>query len=80
MVLSRARAYWTQAFIGDNDGDNLLESGEKAEITITLKGLASSTPVVKDTRFDVELRPEDGGVVVVERTIPDRIDPVMNLN
>ena len=72
--------YWTKAFIGDNDGDNLLESGEKAELTITLKGLASSTPVVKDTRFDVELRPEDGGVVVVERTIPDRVDAVMNLN
>ena len=72
--------YWSQVFIGDNDGDNLLESGEKAELTITFKGLASSTPVVKDTTFDVELRPEDGGVVVVERTMPDRIDAVMNLN
>ena len=72
--------YWTQVFVGDNDGDNLLEAGEKAEVTVTLKGLYNSTPVVKDTKFDLELRPEDGGVVVVERTMPDNIDAVMNLN
>ena len=72
--------YWTQTFIGDNDGDNLLEGGEKAEITITLKGLGTTTPVVKDVTWDIELRPEDGGVVVIERTMPDRIDKVMNLN
>ena len=72
--------YWTQVFVGDNDGDNLLEAGEKAEVTVTLKGLGNSTPVVKDTKFDLELRPEDGGVVVVERTMPDNIDAVMNLN
>ena len=72
--------YWTTSFIGDNDGDNLLENGEKAEITVHLKGLATTTPVVKDVTFDVEIRPEDGGVVVVERTMPDRIDKVMNLN
>ena len=72
--------YWTQAFIGDNDGDDLLESGEKAELTIKFNGLASTTPVVKDLVFSVELRPEDGGVVVIERTMPDRIDTVMNLN
>ena len=72
--------YWTQAFIGDNDSDNLLESGEKAELTIKFNGLASTTPVVKDVTFSVELRPEDGGVMVIERTMPDRIDTVMNLN
>ena len=75
-----ANIYWTTTFIGDNDGDNLLENGEKAELTITLKGLATTTPVVKDVTWDVEIRPEDGGVVVVERTMPDRIDRVMNLN
>ena len=72
--------YWTTAFVGDNDGDDLLESGEKAEITVILKGLATTTPVVKDVTWDIEIRPEDGGVVVVERTMPDRIDKVMNLN
>ena len=35
--------HWTQVFVGDNDSDNLLESGEKAEMTILFKGLASTT-------------------------------------
>ena len=72
--------YWTKKFAGDNDGDALLESGEKAELTITLKGLANVNPVTKDTRFDIEIRPQDGGVMVIQRTMPDRIDIVMTLN
>ena len=72
--------YWTRAFIGDNDGDSLLESGERVELTVHLKGLANATPVVRDTRFRLELRPEDGGVLVVERNMPDNVDAVMNLN
>ena len=72
--------YWTKIFIGENDGDNLLESGEKVEVTVTLSGLANVNPVVKDTRFDVEIRPQDGGVMVIQRSMPDAIDDVMNLN
>ena len=45
-----------------------------------LKGLSNIYPVTGDTRFDLELRPEDGGVVVIQRAMPDNIDPVMNLN
>ena len=72
--------YWTRSFAGDNDGDDLLERGEKAELTITLNGLANVSPVVKDTRFDIEIKPQDGGVMVIQRTMPDRIDTVMTLN
>ena len=61
-------------------GDDLLESGEKAELTVTLKGLANANPVVKDTEFDLEIRPQDGAVLVIERTMPDNVDAVMNLN
>ena len=72
--------YWTQLFVGDNDGDDLLESGEKVEITVTLKGLANATPVVKSTEFDLEIRPQDSAVLVIERTMPENVDAVMNLN
>ena len=72
--------YWTNSFIGVNDSDDLLEGGEKAEVTVQPKGLASSTPLVKDTKFTLELRPGDGGVMVIERTMPDNVDAVMNLN
>ena len=72
--------YWTQSFVGNNDSDDLVEAGEKVEPTVQLKGLANANPVVGDTEFDLEIRPEDGGVVVIERTMPDKIDAVMNLN
>ena len=72
--------YWTQTFVGDEDSDNLLESGEKAEVVVTLKGLSNANPVIRDTKFDLEFRPEDGGVMVIERTMPDNVDAVMNLN
>ena len=72
--------YWTKTFVGGNDGDGLLEAGEKVELTVSLGGLSNSFPVIGDTKWDIELRPEDGGTVVVERSMPDVIDTVMNLN
>ena len=72
--------YWTNTFIGSNDGDDLLEAGEKVEVNVTLTGLSGSYPVIGDTKFDVELRPEDSGTVVIQRVMPDLIDQVMNLN
>jgi archaellin len=72
--------YWTRTFVGANDSDDLLESGEKAELTVTLSGLSGSYPVIGDTKWDIEVRPEDGGTMVVQRTMPDLIDLVMNLN
>jgi archaellin len=73
-------AYWTNIFIGQNDGDDLLESGEKVELNVRLTGLSNPYPVTGDTRFDLEIRAESGGSIVVERTMPDLIDTVMNLN
>ena len=72
--------YWTQDFIGRSNSDHLLESGEKVEITVSLEGLANATPLVADKEFDIELRPQAGGVVVIERSMPDHIDTVNNLN
>ena len=69
---------WTQAQVGKSDGDDLLESGEKFEITVQLTGL--STPLGADDRFTLEIRPEKGSSMIIERTIPAKVDPVMNLN
>ena len=41
---------------------------------------ASSSPVVGDIRWQVEMRPEDGRTMLIERTMPDFIDAVMNLS
>ncbi len=72
--------YWTRTFPGQNDEDDLLEAGEKIEMTVTLSGLASAYPLVGDLRFDLEVRPQSGGTIVIERTMPDAIDGAMNLN
>lgn len=72
--------YWTRAFIAEYDGDNLLETGEKVQLTVTLKSLEKANPPVKGTEFQLELRAGDSGALVIERTMPDTIDSVMNLN
>lgn len=72
--------HWTQAFIGANDGDDLLETEEKVQLTITLQGLKKANPLVWGTEFQLELRVGDGDALVIERTMPDTIDAIMNLN
>ena len=68
---------WTKTSIGKSDGDDMLEGGEKFEITIDLTGL--STALVKNSSFTLELKPEKGSVMVIERTTPAVIDAVMDL-
>ena len=72
--------YWTKVFLGNNDADDLLETGERVELTIYLKGLADATPLVKDLDFSVEIKPTIGAVLVIKRRTPAVIDTVMNLN
>jgi len=100
---------WTMTFIGNNNSDNLLEDGEKAEITVWLmdritgtavgsnssiaysdgnsanggsaSGLTSSgTLITKSTRFVIELTPQLGAPLTIQRTIPPGLRNVMNLN
>ena len=68
---------WTKTSIGKSDGDDMLEGGEKFELTIDLTGL--STALVKNSSFTLELKPEKGSVMVIERTTPPVIDAVMDL-
>ena len=100
---------WSQTFIGNNNGDDLLEDGEKAEITVWLMdritgtavdanssiafvdGLtangggangvsATDTLVTKSTRFVIELTPQLGSPLTIQRAIPPGLRNVMNLN
>ena len=70
---------WTTSFIGNNDSDDLLEVGERAEITVDLEALAQATPLVRNVEFSIDLRPNEGSALVIERTMPSKIDTVMNL-
>lgn len=80
---------WSVTQIGDTDGDNLLETGERFELTIpaaTSAGADDFTGVLGDGQLDtshefkLEIKPPTGAVFEIERTTPANLDPVMNLN
>ena len=78
-VQLKSDLYWTKAFVGADDSDDLLEQGERVELTISLKGLDQATPLAKSKRFTLEIRPSEGSVLVIHGTTPDQISTVMNL-
>ena len=72
---------WT----GTNDSDDMLEYGEKAEITIPIWDDSSLTNVSAITlnegdRFTIEIKPSKGAVLPITRTIPAEIKTVTNLH
>jgi flagellin-like protein len=69
---------WFKSELGYGDGDDLLEPGEQMEITVTLRAL--TTKLDKDTAFNIEFKPAEGGVLSFQRTTPHKIDPVMDLH
>jgi len=80
--------YWTLAKVGNDDGDSLLETGEKFQITIgAVDGAAQGNLVqalgafqlgVNDT-FSLVILTPIGAVITIERTTPPYIDKIMNL-
>jgi len=78
---TQAKLEWT----GDDDGDTMLEYGEKAKITIPIWGLAGNTTVSvidldENDRFTLEIKPSKGAVLPITRTIPSEISAVTNLH
>jgi flagellin FlaB len=69
---------WDVHFIGMDNGDNLLEMDEQAVVTVDLTGL-TTPPGTYDT-FTISVKPPTGAVLIIERTLPARIDAVMDLN
>jgi archaellin len=72
---------WNVAWIGRNtntNGSNLLEQDNQAVITVDLSHLTTS-PTIYST-FTIEVKPVTGAALVINRTLPARIDPVMNLD
>lgn len=68
---------WTTAWIGDNDGDSLLEGDELAEITVDLSTL--TTALGANTNFTLEIKPPTGAVLSLDRVTPAAIETVMEL-
>jgi len=75
---------WTIKFIGKHSDDTLLEQDEQAVITVNLEtvangGLLTVSPGTYST-FTIEVKPVTGASLILNRTFPARIDPVMNLH
>ncbi len=68
---------WTQSGRVAGTSDNLLEWGES--MTITVKLTALSPVLAEEGSFTLEVTPEGGSTVRIERRIPIVIDPIMNL-
>ena len=74
---------WTMNWVvggaaSGGDGDDLLETGEIAEIQIVLP--ENSIVLSASTEFRLEVKPPQGGVVPILRTTPASLDSVMSLN
>jgi archaeal flagellin FlaB len=71
---------YTVDWLGNTDGDELLEEGELAELTVTVEAGATPAQVLgANTRFTLEVKPQQGGVLAIDRTTPPNLDMVMEL-
>ncbi|MBF8266303.1 MAG: flagellin [Dehalococcoidia bacterium] len=71
---------WTKSLLGFGDSDDLLENGEEYQITVMLTSIeGGASPTIKDTEFTLELKPMQGGTLVITRTTPNYIDLVVDL-
>ena len=68
---------WTMQKLSTINDDNLLDANELFMITVDL---SSTDNVGAYHRFALELKPPDGPVLTVERTIPGRVSQYVNLH
>jgi len=78
--------YWTVTKLGNDDGDSLLESNEKFQITIgndssggTLLNALPTANLTANQQFSLIVQTPIGAVLEIERTTPAYIDKIMNL-
>ncbi len=67
---------WTKTFIGANDGDDLLDPGEKCQLTVTL----GITSLGINQTFTLEVKTATGAVLTVERTTPATFELINDLH
>jgi archaeal flagellin FlaB len=71
---------WSKAAIGDDNGNDLLETGEQFEITIDVSSLALSAPLQANDTFSLQVKPSLGSTITIQRELPPAIEPVMDLH
>jgi flagellin FlaB len=90
VVISYSDAYqifptvnWTLTKLNTNGPDNLLDKNELFMITVDLRCVSeNATPEEIPGpyhSFDLEIKPPVGAVLILERSIPARVDQIVNL-
>jgi flagellin FlaB len=72
-------ADWRRSWVGDNDGDDILEYGEKAEINVTVptSAMLQNSTTATNTKFTMEFKPAEGATLTFTKQTPSTIDAVM---
>jgi len=74
---------WSKEAIGDDNGNNLLETGEQFEITVDLTDLGTSglsENLTVNQVFSLQVKPNLGSTITIQRQLPPAIEPVMDLH
>ncbi len=75
---------WSFTPIGDDNGNNLLETGEQFEITVNLLDLGSAGALTENLTanqtFSIQVKPSLGSTITIQRQLPPAIEPVMDLH
>jgi archaeal flagellin FlaB len=74
---------WTLAKLNSTNSDNILDTNELFQITVDLTAVSANVTDEQKPRpyhkFNLEVKPPVGAVLSMERTIPARVDSVINL-
>jgi flagellin FlaB len=74
---------WTLTKLNTNSADNILDSDELFLITVDLTPVSDNVSDDIKPRpyhtFSIEIKPPVGAVLILERTIPARVDQIVNL-
>ena len=73
---------WTKTSIGQDNGDDILEPGEVFQIDVDLSSntcALNAQPEANDT-FSIEVIPPTGSTLVLQRTVPPKVDLVTDLH
>jgi archaellin len=74
---------WTRTVISTANDNNLLETGEQFEITISVDDLGDgrilNSGISANSKISIQVKPSAGSVITIVRRLPPAIEQVMDL-
>lgn len=70
---------WTWDFPNNHAHDDFLEAGESLRLTIPISNVLE-THLGSNTPFAIDITPPHGAVLIIQRTMPPRLDTIMTLD